>query len=145
MGLRMWSYFIPLYVLGFFLVLLVVFIVLSRIRGGRYLRPVVAAMAKIPFVRKLMMKASRAALEKQNPELASAIDKLERSGATRDPAKAQVAMSRLTASERKAYFEAAGQEQSKPDAQQPVNRQQRRQLERMKKGRGPAPQRKRSP
>jgi nitrogen fixation/metabolism regulation signal transduction histidine kinase len=138
-------YFIPLYILGFLLVLIAVFLALSRIRGGRYLRPVVGALAKIPLVRKGMVKASKAALERQNPDLASAFDKLERSGATRDPAKAQAAMSRLTVQERKAYFEAVGEQQAQADAPQAANRAQRRQLERMKKGRGPTPQRKRSP
>ena len=138
-------FLIPLVVLGFLLLLIVVFLLLARIRGGRYLRPVVATIAKVPLFRRWMMKASKAALERQNPELASAIDKLERSGAAKDPAKAQAAMSRLTAQERKAYFEAAGEEQAKPDAAQALNRQQRRQLERMKQGRGPTPQRKRTP
>jgi hypothetical protein len=139
------TFFIPLYILGFVLLLLLVFILLARIKGGRYLRPIVATIAKVPLFRRWMMKASRSMLERQNPELASAIDKLERSGATKDPAKAQAAISRLTPQERKAYFEAAGEEQAKPDVAQTMNRQQRRQLERMKQGRGPTPQRKRSP
>jgi hypothetical protein len=79
-----------------------------------------------------MRKASQAALERQNPELASAIKKLERSGAARDPMKAQQAMSRMTAAERQAYLDAVGDQTELP---QEMNRQMRRQLERARKGR----------
>jgi len=80
-----------------------------------------------------MKKASEAALERQNPDLASAIKKLERYGATRDPQRAQQAMSKLTASERRAYLDAAGEQtESMP---QEMNRQMRRQMERARKGR----------
>jgi len=59
------------------------------------------------------------------------VKKLERSGVARDPQKAQQAMSRLTASERQAYLDATSA-QTEGMAQ---NRQQRRQLERARKGR----------
>ena len=139
----MTTYLIPVYLLGFLVVLLGVFVLLSRIRGGRYLRPIVNGLAKIPFMRRMMLKASKAALEKQNPELASAINKMERAGVHRDPQKAQVALSRLTAAERKAYLAAAGEQQEQTDVPAAVNRQQRRQMERLQKGRGPSPQRRR--
>ena len=58
--------------------------------------------------------------------------KLERSGATRDPMKAQQALSRLTAAERQAYIEAAGQQDEMPE---PMNRAQRRAAEKLKKQR----------
>jgi hypothetical protein len=80
-------------------------------------------------VGRLMKKASQAALERQNPELASAVKKLERSGAARDPMRAQQALSRLSASERQAYLDATV-EQTDNIAQ---NRQMRRQLERARK------------
>ena len=50
-------------------------------------------MAKVPFLRGLLEKASEAAMERSNPELASAMKKLKRyGGATTDPLKAQQAM-----------------------------------------------------
>ena len=52
---------------------------------------------KVPFLKKYLQKASRASLEKQNPELASAMAKLERSGVQNDPQRAQAALSRLSA------------------------------------------------
>ena len=125
----MWElYLIPLYILGFLLLLLGVFALLARIKGGKYLRPIVAWLSKIPLFRRGMEKASRAAIERQNPELASAMRKLERSGVTRDPLKAQQALSRLTAAERQAYMEAAGEAGAVPEA---ANRAQRRRLEKM--------------
>ncbi|HZC28610.1 MAG TPA: hypothetical protein VE269_02630, partial [Gaiellaceae bacterium] len=74
-------------------------------------------------------KPSEAALERQNPDLASAVKKLERYGATKDPARAQAAMSNLTASERRAYLDAAGDQVETL----PQNRQMRRQMERARK------------
>jgi hypothetical protein len=127
-----WTFFIPLFVLGGLLVLLGVFVLLGRIAGGRYLRPVMSVLLRTPGIGKLLNKASRAALEKQNPELASAIRKLERLGANRDPKRAQAALSQLSAAERRAYLEAAGEEEVASAA---VNRAQRRQLSRARKGR----------
>jgi hypothetical protein len=127
-----WTLFIPLYIAGFLLLLFGTFVLLGRIRGGRYLRPIVMGLAKVPLIRRLMTKASRAALQRQNPELASAIEKLERSGATRDPQKAQQAMSRLTANERQAWLDAAGEQGAMPT---PSNRAERRRLEKLQKQR----------
>ena len=59
----------------------------------------------------------------------------------RDPNQAQRALSTLTADERKAWMEAMGQQGALD--QQPANREQRRAMERMQKGRMPAPQQKR--
>jgi hypothetical protein len=128
------SYLIPLYVLGFLLLLLATFALLARVRGGRYARPVVAAIAKVPLLKRMLERASRAALEKQNPALASAIKKLERSGAHRDPMKAQAALSQLSAEERRAYLEAAGAQGA--FEQQTVNRELRRRQARMQRGGG---------
>jgi hypothetical protein len=132
MAAAMLTYLIPVFVLGGLLVLFGLLVVLGRFREGRYLKPLVMQLAKVPFFERYMKKASRAALEKQNPELASAIRKLERAGATRDPLTAQRAMSRLTAAERRAYLEAIGQEGS-PAAAAPTNRAERRRLERARK------------
>jgi hypothetical protein len=124
-------FLIPLFVLGGLLVLLGVFALLGRIQGGRYLRPIVQWMTKVPLLRRGIQKASTAALERQNPDLASAIKKMERLGATKDPKRAQSAIGSLTPAERKAYMDAA-QEQGYVD-QMPQNRQMRRKLERMQR------------
>ncbi len=123
---------IPIVVLGALVLILVVLNVLARVQGGRFVRPIAQGLMKVPFVGGRLKKASRVALERQNPELASAVAKLERSGATRDPMKAQQALSRLSAAERQAYFDAAGEQGAIPEA---MNRAQRRAAEKMKKRR----------
>ena len=122
----MWLFFIPLFVLGFILLVLGVFALLSRIKGGRYLRPVVQVVAKVPLFRRLLERATKAAIERQNPDLASAIRKLERAGAHRDPQRAQKAMSQLTAAERRAWLEAAANEA--PQVGNRAERRKRKQL-----------------
>jgi hypothetical protein len=126
-----WIYLTPLWILLGLLLILGVFALLGRVAGGKYIRPIVQTLLKVPFLGRGMKKASEAALERQNPELASAIKKLERSGATRDPQRAQAAMSRLTAAERRAYLDAAGEQTDELSGQ--MNRQMRRQLERARK------------
>ena len=123
---------IPIVVLVALVVILLVLNLLARVQGGRFVRPIAQGLMKVPFVGGRLKKASRAALERQNPELASAVSKLERSGATRDPVKAQQALSRLSAAERQAYLEAAGEQGVMPQA---MNRAQRRAAEKMKKRR----------
>ena len=131
MTASIWLYLFPLYVLGGLLLVLGIFALLGRIQGGRFLKPIVNFMMKVPFIGKLMKKASQAALERQNPELASAVKKMERAGVARDPQRAAQALSRLSARERQAYIDATA-DQTEQVAQ---NRQMRRQLERAKKGR----------
>jgi hypothetical protein len=126
-----WIFLIPLWILLGLLVILGIFALLGRVAGGKYIRPIVQLLLKVPFLGRGMKKASEAALERQNPELASAIKKLERSGATKDPQRAQAAMSRLTAGERRAYLDAAGEQTDELSGQ--MNRQMRRQLERARK------------
>ena len=126
----MWLYFIPLYIAGALLLFVAVLALLARFRGGKYARPVMRGIAKIPGVRGLMMKASRAALARQNPEAASALEKLERAGVAKDPQRAQAALSRLSPAERRAYLEAAGQEGALPE---PANRQQRRAMQKLQR------------
>jgi hypothetical protein len=126
-----WLYLTPLYILGGMLLVLGVFALLGRIQGGRYLKPIVAFLIKLPLIGRLMRKASEAALDRQNPELATAVKKMERAGVARDPQRAAQALSRLNAKERAAYLDATA-DQSDAIAQ---NRQMRRQLERAKKGR----------
>jgi hypothetical protein len=125
-----WLYFIPIFVVAAVLLFLLVLSLLARFRGGKYARPVMRGLAKIPGVRGLMMKASKAALARQNPDAASALEKLERAGVAKDPQRAQAALSRLSPSERRAYLEAAGQEGALPE---PANRQQRRAMEKLQR------------
>ena len=133
-------YLIPVFVFSGLLVLFGLLTLLARIRGGRYLRPVIAFLSKVPLIKRLIEKASQAAIERYNPELAGAMKKLKRVGADKDPARAQQALSALSADERKAWMEAAGQQGA---FEEPANRAQRRAMERMQKGRMPSPQQKR--
>jgi len=127
----LWAILIPLWILLGLVLILGIFALLSRVAGGKYVRPLMQVLLKVPLVGRGMKKASQAALERQNPELASAIKKLERYGATRDPQRAQAAMSNMTSAERRAYLDAAG-EQGEALPEQ-MNRQMRRQLERARK------------
>jgi hypothetical protein len=119
----------PLIVLGVLLLVVLSFAVLARVRGGKYLRPIVATLAKVPLIRKLMTKASAAALERQNPDLASALKKLEGATPNMPPQQAQKLFSRLTPAERDAYMELVGEQAASPDSI--ANRAERRRLEKM--------------
>ena len=121
-------YLYPVVVLDSLILIFGVIALLARIQGGRLLRPVVNLLAKVPLLRKLMTKASTAALERQNPDLASALKKLERVTGTRDPLQVQRALSRLTPDERRAYLAAVGEQ---PAVAGVTNRAERRRLERM--------------
>jgi hypothetical protein len=116
-------FLIPIIVLGVLVLLLVALNLLARVQGGRYVRPLAQGLMKVPFLGKQLQRASRATLERKNPELASAVAKLERSGVRRDPMKAQQALSSLSAAERQAWLEAAGEQGAVPE---PMNRAQRR-------------------
>ncbi|HEY5660915.1 MAG TPA: hypothetical protein VIR59_09030 [Gaiellaceae bacterium] len=128
---NIWIILIPLYVLAALLIVFGIFALLGRVAGGKYLKPIVAFLMKLPLVGKGMRKMSQAALERQNPELASAVRKMERAGVDKDPQRAAQAISRLTREERAAYLDATSQQ---ADAI-PMNRQMKRQMERAKKGR----------
>ena len=118
------SYFlIPVIVIGAIVVLFGLFVLLARFRNGRYLRPIIVWLSKIPWMKRQFEKVSKAALERQNPELASAMRKLERVGRNPDPQRAQAALAQLTATERRAYMEAIEQQGGMPE---PANRQMRR-------------------
>lgn len=118
---------IPFIVLGALLLLLVVVAILGRVQNGRFLRPVVRGLSKIGFMRRLFQRLSVSALERTNPELASAVKKMQAFGEPTSPDQVQRALRVLTPAERRAYLEAAGQETH--DAVEPTNRQQRRRLE----------------
>jgi hypothetical protein len=125
---------IPVWILLGLLLLMGILALLGRIQGGRYLKPLFALMAKVPFLRRQMEKASKAAIERSNPELASAMRKLEpHAKQLHDPQQAQKAMSRLTRDERAALLEM--QEQQGGPELGATNRQMRRRLEKQRKRR----------
>lgn len=126
---------IPIVVLGAMLVLFGLLVFLGRFRKGRYLRPLITTLMKVPLLKRWFQKASTAALERQNPELASAMRKLQRLGPSLDPQKAQAALSQLSANERRAYMEAVEEQGGIPEAS---NRQMRRMQQRMQGGGGGA-------
>jgi hypothetical protein len=111
-----WLILTPLIVLGTLLVLLGLTLLLGRVAGGRYLQRIVAGLSKVPFLRRFFERMSNAALERENPELASAIRKLQRFGTPTTPEAAQRALARLTPGERRAYLQAAGQQAELPEA-----------------------------
>jgi hypothetical protein len=107
---------------------------LGRVQNGRYLRPLVTLMMKVPLLRRFLQKAHRAAVERTNPELASAMRKIEpHAKHLHDPQQAQKVMSRLTREERAALLEM--QEQQGVAEPEATNRQMRRQLEKQRKRR----------
>ena len=122
---------IPLWILLALLVMLAVLGLLGRIQNGRYLRPLITLISKVPLFRRWLQKASTAALERSNPELASAMKKMQRSGALRDPQRAQAAMSSLSRQERQALLEM--QDQQGVVAPEATNRQMRRRLEKARR------------
>jgi hypothetical protein len=121
---------IPVWILLGLLVLLGIFGLLARVQNGKYVRPIFTWLAKVPLFRRWLQKASTAAMERSNPELASAMRKMQRTGAHRDPQKAQAAMSQLTVQERRALLEMQEQQGLAPEA---TNREMRRRLERAQK------------
>jgi hypothetical protein len=76
---------------------------------------------------------SSAAIERQNPELASAIKKINTVAANPNPQAMQKAMSRLTPAERRAYMDAAREQQGE-GALDNIGRQERRRIERQSRG-----------
>jgi hypothetical protein len=122
---------IPLWILLGVVAVLGSLALLGRIQNGRYLRPLITLISKVPLFRRWLQKASNAALERSNPELASAMKKMQRSGALRDPTRAQAAMSQLTREERRALIDM--QEQQGGIAPEATNRQMRRRLEKARR------------
>ena len=121
-------YLIPVFVLAGLLAIFGLLVFLGRFRKGRYLRPIIETLSKVPLIKRWFQKVSTAALERQNPELASAMRKLQRVGPTLDPQKAQAALSQLSATERRAYMEAIEEQGAMPE---PANRQMRRMQQKM--------------
>ena len=120
-----WTW-IPLIILLVLLLLLGSIVVLGRVRNGRYLRPVVTFLSRVPLFKRWFQKASIAALERQNPELAGEMRKIQAFGEPKTPEQAQRMLNLLTPSERRAYMAAVGEENQMPEA---TNRQLRRRME----------------
>jgi hypothetical protein len=121
---------IPLWILLGLFLLMGVLALLGRIQNGRYLRPIINLIAKVPLFKRWLEKASTAAIERSNPELASAMKKMQRSGALRDPQRAQAALSNLTPQERRALMEMQDEQGTAPEA---TNRQMRRRMEKARR------------
>jgi len=124
-------YFLPFIVLGGLLVAMAVLFLLARIQNGRFLRPLVTQLSKIPLMRRWFQKMSVAAYERSNPELAGAIKKMQTFGDIKTPEQAQRALAVMTPTERKAYMELVGEQGQMPE---PINRDQRRRVERGAQG-----------
>jgi hypothetical protein len=122
----MWWFLVPLIILGVLLVAFGVLIFLGRFRNGALLRPLVTRLSRIGFMRPSFTKISTAALERQNPELASAMKKISTVASNPNPQAVQKAMSRLTPAERRAYMQA-----TESQAEEAPNRQARRRVEKM--------------
>jgi hypothetical protein len=119
---------LPVVLIGVVLVLFGLLVFLGRFRNGALLRPLIEKLSRIGFMRRFFTRISTAAIERQNPELASALKKINPVAGNPNPQAAQKAMSRLTPAERRAYMEAASEQGGVPDT---ANRQMRRQAERM--------------
>jgi type II secretory pathway component PulF len=134
LGASILTLLLPLWIILGLLLIIGVLGTLARIQNGRYLRPLVRLIAKIPLFRRWLEKGQRAAIERTNPELASAMRKLEpHAKQLHDPQQAQKVMSRLTREERAALLEMQEQQGSMPE--EATNRQMRRQLEKQRKRR----------
>src|SRR5436305_7120393 len=118
--------FIPLILIGVVLVLFLLLVLLGRYKSGALLRPVIGRLSRIGFMRRFFTRVSTAAIERQNPELASALKKINPVASNPNPQAVQKAMSRLTAAERRAYMEAAQEQEGISES---GNRQMRRRLQ----------------
>ena len=136
----MWWLYVPLVIVGVILVGFLLLLLLGRYKNGALLRPLITRLSRIGFMRRFFTRVSTAAIERQNPELAGALKKINAVSSNPNPQAVQKAMSRLTPSERRAYMEAAGEQGAVPDS---ANRQMRRQAERMQQQARGAPTRKR--
>jgi hypothetical protein len=126
---------IPVFIIVGVLLLFGITVFLGQFRGGKYLRPIIATLSKVGFLRRWFQRISQAALERPNPELATALRKMQRAGTNPDPQKAQQALSTLSATERRAYMEAVQEQGAMPE---PANRQQRRMQQKLQQGSRPS-------
>ena len=124
-------FFLPFIILGVLLLVMGVLFLLARIQNGRFLRPVVTQLSRIPFMKRWFQKMSVSAYERSNPELAGAIKKMQTFGDIKTPEQAQRALAVMTPAERKAYMDLVGEQGQMPE---PINRDQRRRVERGAQG-----------
>lgn len=122
----MWWFLIPVIILGVLVVAFGLLVFLARFRDGALLRPLITRLSQIGFMRRFFTKISTAALERQNPELASAMKKISTVASNPNPQAVQKAMSRLTPAERRAYMQATEEQ-----GEEAPNRQARRRVEKM--------------
>ena len=127
----MWWLWIPIGIIGTVLVLFLLLLVLGRFRNGALLKPVVFRLARIGFMQRFFQRISTAQMERSNPELASAVRKLNTVASNPNPQAVQKAMSKLTPAERRAYMEAAQEQGEVPDS---ANRQMRRRMQQQARG-----------
>lgn len=120
-----WAW-IPVVLMLVLVLLMGVLVLLGKISNGKYLRPVITFLSKVPLFKRWFQKASIAALERENPELAAAMKKMTAFGEPKNPEQAQRMLNLLTPSERRAYMAAVGAESETPEA---ANRQLRRRME----------------
>lgn len=131
----MWWWLIPIVVLLVVLVFFGLLVFLGRFRKGALLRPVIERLSRFGIMRRFFQKISNAAIERQNPDLASALKKINVVASNPNPQAVQKAMSRLSPAERRAYLEAANEQGTVPES---ANRQMRRQAERLQQQTRPA-------
>ena len=124
----MWWLWVPVGILAVVTVFFLLLVLLGRYKNGALLRPIITRLSRIGFMRRFFTRISTAAIERQNPELASALKKINTVAQNPNPQAMQKAMSRLTPAERRAYFDAANEQGAVPES---ANRQMRRQAERM--------------
>ena len=124
----MWWLWVPVGILAVLTVFFLLVVLLGRYKNGALLRPLITKLSRIGFMRRFFTRISTAAIERQNPELASALKKINTVAQNPNPQAMQKAMSRLTPAERRAYFDAANEQGAVPES---ANRQMRRQAERM--------------
>jgi hypothetical protein len=128
---------IPLIFLLGLLLFFGLFAFLARFRGGRYLQAIIVFLAKIPFMRRFFVWSQRRMTEKQNPELASVMRKLERLGSNPDPRATQQVLSRFTRAEKKAYDDYLALARDSGQLPDAPNRQARRMQQRQIQGTKP--------
>jgi len=124
----MWWLWVPVGIVAVVTVFFLLLVLLGRYKNGALLRPIITRLSRIGFMRRFFTRISTAAIERQNPELASALKKINTVAQNANPQAMQKAMSRLTPAERRAYFDAANEQGAVPES---ANRQMRRQAERM--------------
>jgi hypothetical protein len=65
-----------LIILGAVVVFFALLVFLGRFRNGALLKPVIERLSRIGFMRRFFTSVSTKAIERQNPELASALKKI---------------------------------------------------------------------